>query len=194
MSLWGPMPHSYKPVATTCIATNTKQHSNCSTPSTPPYSQTLALENQMVGPLSQCLVGGNNRQHLPAAPPAASSVSMTLIPSQASGSASGKRTRKTNFIDPCTIAPLKKRRIQVEMLSPDDRDKVLQKREKNKVAAEKCRVKRRVKVQQTRAEYDEYLEINENLDVEIRRLKEERQMLEDILNGHKCNLKLQVRA
>lgn len=88
------------------------QHSNCSTPSTPPYSQTLALENQMVGPMSQCLVGGNGRQHLPApAPP--SSMSMTL-PTQASASVvPGKRTRK-HFVDPCSIAPLKKRRIQVK--------------------------------------------------------------------------------
>lgn len=76
------------------------------------------------------------------------------------------------------------------MLSPDDRDKVLQKREKNKVAAEKCRIKRRLKVQQTRAEYEDFLEANENLDAEIRRLKEERQMLEDALKGHKCLLQI----
>ncbi len=84
--------------------------------------------------------------------------------------------------------------VQVDMLSPDDRDKVLQKREKNKVAAEKCRVKRRDKVQQTRVEYDDYLEANEELDAEVRRLKEERQMLEDVLKGHTCTLNMQIQA
>lgn len=58
------------------------------------------------------------------------------------------------------------------------------------MAAEKCRVKRRQKVQETRAEYDEYLEMNENLDAEIRKLKEERQMLEEALRGHKCALSI----
>lgn len=82
--------------------------------------------------------------------------------------------------------------LQVELLSPDDRDKVLQKREKNKVAAEKCRIKRRDKVQQTRAEYNNFLEANETLEAEIRHLKEERQMLEDVLKGHVCTLKHQI--
>ena len=66
----------------------------------------------------------------------------------------------------------------------------MQKREKNKVAAEKCRVKRREKVQQTRAEYEDHLEVKEQLNAEIRRLKEEQKLLEDALNGHKCVLQL----
>lgn len=62
----------------------------------------------MVGPISQCLIGGNNRQHL-----AAPSPSMAMVlPLHATGSTSSKRGRK-NFVDPCSIAPLKKRRIQV---------------------------------------------------------------------------------
>lgn len=136
MSLWGSMSQLYKPVqvaATTnqkqvsaaqikhvllvqylCMAGSTYsvvsplQHSNRSTPSTPPYSQTLALENQMVGP--GLLVGGNSRQHL-AAPPA--SVILPVEASTSNTSASNKRGRK-NFVDPCAIAPLKKRRIQVD--------------------------------------------------------------------------------
>ena len=75
-------------------------------------------------------------------------------------------------------------------MSPDDRDKVIQKREKNKVAAEKCRVKRRQKVQQTRSEFDCYMDMNESLDADLRRLKEEKQMLEEILNEHKCCLRI----
>lgn len=65
----------------------------------------------MVGPnITRGLVGNNSRQHL-AAPAAISMV----IPLEASSSTtSGKRVRKNNsFVDPCAIAPLKKRRIQV---------------------------------------------------------------------------------
>jgi len=68
----------------------------------------LALENQMVGPsMTQgLLVGANSRPHL-AAPPAAS----LSLPVQTT---SGKRSKKgSSFVDPCAIAPLKKRRIQV---------------------------------------------------------------------------------
>lgn len=72
------------------------------------------------------------------------------------------------------------------MLNPDERDKVLQKREKNKVAAEKCRVKRREKMHHVRIEYDEYLESNEALEKEIRKLQEERDNLERLLKQHNC--------
>ena len=81
---------------------------------------------------------------------------------------------------------------QLDMLSPDERDKVLHKREKNKVAAEKCRVKRREKVQQTRAEYEDYLEANESLEVEIRKLMEEKAMLQELLDNHNCVFKVKV--
>ena len=64
----------------------------------------------------------------------------------------------------------------------------MQKREKNKVAAEKCRVKRREKVQQIRAEYDEFLEANEELESKIRQLKEEYCTLQDILENHSCTM------
>lgn len=85
------------------------QRSNCSTPSTPPYSQTLALENQMVGSsITHGLIGSNSRQHLAA--PAAISM---ILPLDSTASSSGKRVRKNDFVDPCAIAPLKKRRIQV---------------------------------------------------------------------------------
>lgn len=58
------------------------------------------------------------------------------------------------------------------------------------MAAEKCRVKRREKVHETRGEYEGYLEVNESLDAEIRCLKEERQMLEEALSEHKCCLQI----
>ena len=78
------------------------------------------------------------------------------------------------------------------MLSPDERHKVVNKREKNKVAAEKCRVKRRQKVQQTRAEYDEYLEANEALEAEIQQLRELKEQLEEVLENHHCTIKLKA--
>lgn len=72
------------------------------------------------------------------------------------------------------------------MLNPDERDKVLQKREKNKVAAEKCRIKRRERMHHVRVEYEEYLEANEALEKEIRKLEEERDLLEQALKKHHC--------
>ena len=76
--------------------------------------------------------------------------------------------------------------FQVDLLNPDERTKVLQKREKNKVAAEKCRIKRREKVEQTRAEYYDCQEANESLEAQIKQLKEEKQMLQKLLDTHHC--------
>lgn len=78
------------------------------------------------------------------------------------------------------------------MLSPDERDKVVHKREKNKVAAEKCRIKRRDKMQHVRIEYEEYLETNESLEKEMKQLQEERDQLEQLLQSHNCVIKQQV--
>lgn len=75
---------------------------------------------------------------------------------------------------------------QLEMLSPDQRDRVLQKREKNKVAAEKCRVKRRERNQEIRAQYEDYLEANEELESQIRKLREEHRILQELLENHSC--------
>lgn len=72
------------------------------------------------------------------------------------------------------------------MLNSDERDKVVHKREKNKVAAEKCRVKRREKMHHVRIEYEEYLESNEDLEKEIMMLQEERDRLELLLKQHSC--------
>ena len=69
---------------------------------------------------------------------------------------------------------------------------MLHKREKNKVAAEKCRVKRREKMHQVRVEYEECLETNEALQAEIRRLREEEEKLHRLLKHHNCVAKQQV--
>lgn len=116
------------------------------------------------------------------------------------------RGRGKQFVDPCEVAPLKKRRIQVrkrqtslrtsilignflpqlEMLSPDERDRVIAKREKNKAAAEKCRVKRKEKVQRVRTEYEDCVEENEALEVEVRKLREEYQNVRELFDSHHC--------
>lgn len=72
------------------------------------------------------------------------------------------------------------------MLSPDQRDRVIQKREKNKVAAEKCRVKRRERNQEIRAQYEDYLEANEELESQIKALREEYRNLQELLENHPC--------
>ena len=54
------------------------------------------------------------------------------------------------------------------------------------MAAEKCRIKRREKVEQTRAEFYNCQETNESLEAQIKQLKEERQMLQKLLDTHRC--------
>ncbi len=80
----------------------------------------------------------------------------------------------------------------MELLNPDERGKILQKREKNKVAAEKCRVKRREKIQGVRVEYEEYLVANEGLESDISELQEEKDRLEQLLKTHNCVLQQRV--
>lgn len=63
-----------------------------------------------ITPIPMNLVGGNNRPHQLAPPLEASSSGSSRSGSTTSGTS--KRGRK-HFVDPCAIAPLKKRRIQV---------------------------------------------------------------------------------
>ena len=191
VSIWGPGQALATAYKTTTSSVNA---SNASTPTTPPYSQTLDLENKMLDvstmglaptTYTTVIASGENRHAVcrPPQPPPLQRIHPTPT---------SKRGRSKTFVDPCVIAPLKKRRIQVEMLSPDERDKVLSKREKNKIAAEKCRVKRRENVQRVRAEYDEYLEANEALESQIQRAKEEVQRLQELLDNHHCIIKQEV--
>lgn len=72
------------------------------------------------------------------------------------------------------------------MLNPDERERVIAKREKNKTAAEKCRVKRKEKVQRVRSEYEDCVEENEALEAEVRKLREEYQIVRELFDSHKC--------
>lgn len=76
----------------------------------------------------------------------------------------------------------------METLSPDQRDRILQKREKNKVAAEKCRIKRRERNHEIRMQYEEYLVANEELESQIKKLREEHRVLQELLDNHHCVL------
>lgn len=60
------------------------------------------------------------------------------------------------------------------------------------MAAEKCRVKRREKMQGVRIEYEEYLVANESLEADIEKLQEERDRLEQLLKSHNCVLQQRV--
>ena len=76
--------------------------------------------------------------------------------------------------------------MQAELLCPSEKQKLLMKREKNKRAAEKCRVKRKEESVKVRQEYDEFLDVNESLQSEIRKLAQEKERLETILKEHNC--------
>ena len=78
--------------------------------------------------------------------------------------------------------------LQLEALPPEQRDKIIQKREKNKVAAEKCRIKRRERNHEIRVQYEEYLVANEELESQIRKLREEQRVLQELLDNHSCVL------
>lgn len=69
-------------------------------------------------------------------------------------SPSGSRRRTVNrlppHVDPCLLAPLRKRRINENILPPTEREKLLMKRGKNRDAAAKCRVKKKANVEKLR--------------------------------------------
>lgn len=66
-------------------------------------------------------------------------------------SPSGARRRTVNRlppnVDPCLLAPLRKRRINEDVLPPSEREKLLLKRCKNRDAAAKCRIKKKANVE-----------------------------------------------
>jgi hypothetical protein len=67
-------------------------------------------------------------------------------PASSKGGSNGRRravNRLPPTIDPCLIAPLKKRRIDENRLPNTEREKLVMKREKNRDAAAKCRMKKK---------------------------------------------------
>ena len=107
------------------------QSASGSAPSTPPYSHphSLELESRMIDS-TMAQLGGVPQQHAtctviagsdgsrhggPAAvQPPSSSSSRHLKQASSVGAPVGTRRGAKQFVDPCDIAPIKKRRIQVE--------------------------------------------------------------------------------
>lgn len=82
--------------------------------------------------------------------------------------------------------------MQLDLLSPDEQDKVRSKRERNKLAAQKCRIKRREQVQQIQVKYSEYLDAIKTLQAELTRLEEEDEVLQRLLENQLGQLHWQV--
>jgi len=85
-------------------------------------------------------------------------------------------------INPEDLAP----KEVVFQLTPEEEDKRRMRREKNKIAASKCRNKKRDIVKTTRQQYDAFNHDNSQLESEISMLKKEKRMLLQTLNSHDC--------
>ncbi|KAL5248918.1 hypothetical protein ACHWQZ_G017944 [Mnemiopsis leidyi] len=79
------------------------------------------------------------------------------------------------------------RNIQFK-LTPEEEEKRKVRREKNKLAASKCRNKKREQVTNTKKEYDAVTQHNSHMEREIEKLKQERIRLEQTLKQHQCSL------
>jgi len=73
-------------------------------------------------------------------------------------------------------------------LTPEEEEKRRQRREKNKLAASKCRNKKREQINNTKQEYDRVNQSNNIMEREIARLKAEKNQLQQSLASHQCAL------
>lgn len=74
----------------------------------------------------------------------------------------------------------------VEKLTKEEEEKRQQRRERNKVAAQKCREKKRIKMEHLSQEADNMIEENEELAKDIRSLQLEKETLISRLRCHRC--------
>jgi len=79
------------------------------------------------------------------------------------------------------------RNIQFK-LTPEEEEKRKTRREKNKLAASKCRNKKREQVTNVKKEYDIVTQHNSHMEREIEKLKQERIKLEQTLKQHQCSM------
>jgi hypothetical protein len=131
VSLWGPG-------QALCFKTNMTTSASCSTPTTPSYSQSLELETRMldgsamvtipahVPPLHTTVISTGPAADCRHAvcPPEMQQIPTTLatIPRPLSSSVkptTGKTRMRGRTEDPCQLAPLKKRKIQVSSMHYD---------------------------------------------------------------------------
>lgn len=75
-----------------------------------------------------------------------------------------------------------------QQLTPDEEQRRKLRRERNKVAASKCRMKRKEHVNTLRKAAEELETANSQLESEIAYLTAEREQLEMMLDAHVCNM------
>ena len=119
-------------------------------------------------------------------------------PSSSKGSPSSRRRGGVNRlppnVDPCLIAPLKKRRIDENLLPGSERDKLLMKRMKNRDAAAKCRQKKKQSTEKLRTEHSGVADDNKKIETDIRSLLKEKETLEKLLREHHCVRQAKAKA
>lgn len=82
--------------------------------------------------------------------------------------------------------PLDSGRISNDQLTPEDEEKRKERREKNKIAAKKCRKKRKFYWRELMTLDEKEDKLNSNLKTESEELKEQIRRLQMLLDYHKC--------
>ncbi|CAN0250649.1 unnamed protein product [Lampetra fluviatilis] len=82
------------------------------------------------------------------------------------------------------------RRVKDEMLSPEEMDRRRQRRERNKVAAARCRNRRRELTDRLQAETDKLEDERSELQIKIAELRKEKERLQFVLDAHEHTCKV----
>ncbi|XP_068848501.1 protein FosB isoform X3 [Capricornis sumatraensis] len=108
----------------------------------------------------------------------------------ASGSGGPSTSGTTSGPGPSRPARARPRRPREETLTPEEEEKRRVRRERNKLAAAKCRNRRRELTDRLQAETDQLEEEKAELESEIAELQKEKERLEFVLVAHKPGCKI----
>ncbi|KAL4831762.1 hypothetical protein H8958_015636 [Nasalis larvatus] len=108
----------------------------------------------------------------------------------ASGSGGPSTSGTTSGPGPARAARARPRRPREETLTPEEEEKRRVRRERNKLAAAKCRNRRRELTDRLQAETDQLEEEKAELESEIAELQKEKERLEFVLVAHKPGCKI----
>lgn len=108
----------------------------------------------------------------------------------ASGSGGPSTSGTTSGPGPARPARARPRRPREETLTPEEEEKRRVRRERNKLAAAKCRNRRRELTDRLQAETDQLEEEKAELESEIAELQKEKERLEFVLVAHKPGCKI----
>nr|KAF6409845.1 FosB proto-oncogene, AP-1 transcription factor subunit [Rousettus aegyptiacus] len=108
----------------------------------------------------------------------------------ASGSGGPSTSGATSGPGPARPARARPRRPREETLTPEEEEKRRVRRERNKLAAAKCRNRRRELTDRLQAETDQLEEEKAELESEIAELQKEKERLEFVLVAHKPGCKI----